>query len=67
MRCKNEKYNKGFGGRYLIKSITHFFGMGRSSVYTQRMVLLKNAYNDLDLTSLVPATKTNIYSSSIGQ
>ena len=64
---KTEKYNKGFGGRYLIKSITHFFGMGRSSVYTQRMVLLKNAYNDLDLTSLVPATKTNIYSSSIGR
>jgi len=64
---KSEKYNKGFGGRYLIKSVTHSFGPGRSSVYTQRMVLFKNAYNDLDLTSLVPATKTNIYSNSIGR
>ena len=64
---KSEKFNKGFGGRYLIKSITHYFGKGRPSVYTQRMVLLKNAYNNLDLTSLVKSTKSNIYSSSIGR
>ena len=63
---KSEKYNKGFGGRYLIKSITHHFGGGRSFIYNQRLVLLKNAYNDLDTSILVPATKTNIYTSSIG-
>ena len=64
---KSEKYNKGFGGRYLIKSVTHFFGAGRTSIYNQRLVLLKNAYNNLDLSTLVNATKTKMYTSSIGR
>lgn len=54
---KSEKFNKGFGGNYLISSITHYF----KNNYRQRIVLLKNAYDNLDSNNLVSAVKTNMY------
>jgi len=52
------KYNKNMIGPYLIKSVTH--NWGTKSGYTQRLVLLKNAYYDSDNDSLVKAKYTNI-------
>jgi hypothetical protein len=44
-------------GRYLIKSITHSFSPGGTFPYRQRLVLIKNAYNDIDSEILYKAKK----------
>jgi hypothetical protein len=40
-----EVYNPMDSGMYLVKSVTHQFSPMRSPVYTQVLVLIKNAYN----------------------
>jgi len=56
----NVKYNKQLTGRYLIKSVTHMFTGGDSTIpYRQKLVCLKNAYHDSDFKALYKATKTN--------
>ena len=58
-------YNKQKEGKYLIKSITHSFTGGSGNInYMQRMVLLKNAFEDSNSSSLVKATKMNILNST---
>jgi len=54
---KNLTGNENIKGPYLIKSITHNFGTRQG--YTQRMVLLKNAYYKSKNTSLIDATVKN--------
>ena len=57
---KKINYNKMLKGKYLVKSITHMFVGGGNLGYMQKMLLIKNAYSDIDMISLLPSTKTNI-------
>jgi hypothetical protein len=54
----DELFDKNMDGLYLVKSITHFFSPLQKPVYTQRMVLIKNGYDDSD-GSLTAAAKPN--------
>ena len=53
---QEELYNKGLMGEYVVKSITHYFGNFNPS-YIQRMVLVKNAYQDSNNTELLKSEK----------
>lgn len=59
---ETELWQKQLEGRYLVKSITHsFVGKGRSNInYMQRMVLMKNAFQDSNSQRLLTATKKNL-------
>ena len=46
-------------GKYLIKSVTHSFSPGGTFPYKQRLVLIKNAYNDIDSEILYKAKEDN--------
>lgn len=48
-------------GRYLIKSVTHSFSPDSSYPYRQRLVLIKNAYNEIESSYLYKVNKPNIY------
>lgn len=54
--------NNLFKGRYLIKSVTHSFSPGSAFPYKQRLVLIKNAYNEIDSKVLYKAKKPNVFS-----
>lgn len=58
----NEKefYNKNSSGKYLIKSITHYFNPGTNPIFVQKMLCIKNGYYDSDDYNLVRATRKNI-------
>ncbi len=56
---KKEEFNKNFEGNYLVKSITHYFG-NTFPIYKQRMVLIKNAYEDSNKENLKKAEKKNL-------
>lgn len=58
---KEQKFNSPLQGKYMIKSVTHHFGPGKSFPYVQRLVLIKNAYHEMNTKWLVPAVKKNIY------
>ena len=49
-------------GKYLIKSVTHSFAPNSNIIYRQRLVLIKNAYNDIDSKILYKAKKMNVFS-----
>jgi hypothetical protein len=53
-------YNKNLSGYYLIKSITHNFTGYSSPAYLQKMVLIKNGYEDSDAANLYSSIKKNI-------
>lgn len=57
---KKEFYNKALKGNYLIKTVTHMFGRDRTFPYKQRLVCIKNAYNDIDSKDLLKTTNYNI-------
>jgi hypothetical protein len=54
----DEIFDKNMDGLFLVKSITHSFSPLQKPVYTQKMVLIKNGYNDSD-GLLTPAVKVN--------
>jgi len=54
-----EKFNKNFDGKYLIKSITHQF-TNTNPPYRQKLILIKNAYEDSDNTELLLAKNRNM-------
>lgn len=56
---EKEMFNKNMGGKYLIKSITHQFSSG-SPHYRQKLILIKNAYEDSDSTELINTTNKNL-------
>lgn len=56
----DDMYNKNLQGKYLIKSITHVFRSGSDPTYIQKIMALKNAYDDADSTSLLSSTKQNV-------
>ena len=53
-----EPYDKQMVGLFLVKSITHNFVPSQQPVYTQKMNLIKNGYNDTS-GNVDPAGKTN--------
>lgn len=58
---KTEQYNKMLKGKYLVKSITHMLSPKYGNEpYLQRMVLIKNAYTDVDMKDIVKATNFNV-------
>jgi hypothetical protein len=62
---KREIFHKQLRGVYLIKSITHNFMPSDGNYgYQQRMVLIKNAYQDSDVKKLLPSTLKNIYNAN---
>jgi hypothetical protein len=58
---EKQKFNKQLYGRYLIKSITHQLFGGKHLQYKQRLVLIKNAYNEMDYKDLLDAKTYNSY------
>lgn len=59
---KEQRDNKLLKGKYLIKSITNMLaGTGNNITYQQRLMLIKNAYSDADMKSLVKASQKNVY------
>lgn len=53
----DQRFNKMMKGFYLIKSITHMLtANGNNMTYNQRLVLIKNAYHEVDMRSLLKAT-----------
>ena len=56
---EKEKFNKNLGGKYLVKSITHQFSAA-APYYRQKMILIKNAYEDSDSTKLMDASNKNL-------
>jgi hypothetical protein len=51
-------YDKNMDGVFLVKSITHSFVPFQKPVYTQKMILIKNGYNETD-GNLTAAAKSN--------
>jgi hypothetical protein len=54
-------FNSLLKGKYLIKSVTHSFSPGGTFPYKQRLVLIKNAYNDITSEILYQAKKSNVF------
>lgn len=54
-----EMFNKNLDGKYLVKSITHQF-TNTQPPYRQKMILIKNAYEDSDNTDLLSAKNKNM-------
>lgn len=52
--------NREMGGKYLVKSITNFFGPSVENGWVQKMVLIKNGYQNSSDTTLLKATKVNL-------
>lgn len=57
---KSEIGHRALQGKWLIKSITHQFSGRLQPPYRQRMVLLKNAYDDSYSKTLIMSSKINI-------
>jgi hypothetical protein len=58
-----DRSNKLLKGYALIKSVTHSFGARQRPLYTQKLVLIKNAFTSADVGRVIPlvkASKTNI-------
>jgi hypothetical protein len=55
----SEKFNSGMEGGYLVKSVTHHFSSS-NPFYTQKMVLIKNGYQDSNDRFLMKAKKVNL-------
>ena len=59
-----KKWQRQLEGKYLVKSITHsFIGSERSNInYMQRIILLKNGFQDSNSKALLSSTKINTLS-----
>lgn len=55
-----EVQNKQLDGKYLIKSITHYFSNKVTGAYKQKIVCIKNGYGDSSNKELVSSKKMNI-------
>jgi hypothetical protein len=52
--------NKQMNGKYLIKSVTHYFSKDFMPAYQQKLVCIKNGYQDSDNSTLIKSVNTNI-------
>lgn len=57
----NIQFNDLLKGKYLIKSVTHSFSPGSTYPYRQRLVLIKNAYTNIDSKILYKAKQFNVF------
>jgi len=57
---KDSISDKNMMGKYLVKSITHQFVPSATSPYIQKMVLIKNGYQNSDYHPLTKTTKSNL-------
>ena len=57
----DSKIDKNMMGNFLIKSITHNFSPNDSNPYMQRIILIKNGYQDSDNYLLTKAAKKNVW------
>lgn len=55
-----EYFNKQMDGRYLVKSITHYFDKNLSYGWQQKLVCIKNGYKDSPNPRLIDAVKRNL-------
>ncbi len=55
-----ESFNKQLDGRFLIKSITHYFDKRLSYGWQQKLVCIKNGYTNSPNPNLIPAKKVNL-------
>ena len=55
-----EKYNKQMDGKYLVKSITHYFSPTLETGWLQKLTCIKNGYKDSSNQTLINATKVNL-------
>lgn len=55
---ENQIINTALDGKFLIKSVTNHFNANNEPTFTQRMVAIKNAYNDIE-GNLLKASKYN--------
>jgi len=53
-------FNVNLQGKYLVKSITHYFSGDKTPSYLQKLVLIKNGYEDTDAIGLVKSTIKNM-------
>lgn len=56
----DENYNKNMHGKYLIKSITHMFNAYSNPVYTQKIVCIKNGYEESQVKDLLDSVRKNV-------
>lgn len=56
---KSQLYNKMWKKKWVVKSITHMFNSKHNIPYRQKMILMKNAYYDIDQTELIKSTRRN--------
>ena len=54
---EEQGFNKHLDGNYLVKSITHIFTGHSDMSYKQKMVCIKNAYYESDVSALVSSIK----------
>ena len=57
---KREYFNRQMDGRYLIKSITHYFDKNLTYGWQQKLVCIKNGYKESPNPNLVLAKKRNL-------
>jgi hypothetical protein len=57
---KYEIYHKQMQGLWLVRAITHMFKPDGPYPYTQKLILIKNAYTYSKSTQLIEATKVNV-------
>lgn len=57
---RGEVFNKQMDGRYMVKSVTHYFDKSLSYGWQQKLVCIKNGYKDSPNPNLVPAKNTNL-------
>lgn len=54
-------YHKQLSGKYLVKSIVHHFGINNSPFYMQKMICIKNGYEELiDDSNLIQSVNKNL-------
>jgi len=57
----DRKMNDALKGKYMIKSVTHNFMGGGHYPYKQRLVCIKNAYQNINSSILYDSKVTNLY------
>ena len=57
----DKKMNDALKGKYMIKSVTHNFMGGGHYPYKQRLVCIKNAYQNINSSILYDSKVTNLY------
>lgn len=52
--------NKQMNGKYLVKTVVHYFDTQRKPVFTQKLVCIKNGYSESDNETLIDAVNVNL-------